>query len=252
MQTPSISEPKVQTLDNQPKIGTSPAPIFSFQPQVSQDNSKPPAMATTTQSTPSVLPSTAPSAFKSTTPSATTPTTPFFVNKPPSTSEAQKPSSGAFKFPSVQASSIKAPEQAQPDTIPAETAKAAAKPFTQPTSSTASPQVSTTPPHSPTPLPAEASVSEVDRDQLVTNLAKVALLRKNGMMQHYIEYALPDLLRTALNQHRLEVHDTAVGKYYGHHSCKEYALVNTRSSFDTFTDSRPKIRLHLADTGMEE
>ncbi|KAJ4537423.1 actin cytoskeleton and mitosis protein, variant 3 [Exophiala dermatitidis] len=210
MQTPSISEPKVQTLDNQPKIGTSPAPIFSFQPQVSQDNSKPPAMATTTQSTPSVLPSTAPSAFKSTTPSATTPTTPFFVNKPPSTSEAQKPSSGAFKFPSVQASSIKAPEQAQPDTIPAETAKAAAKPFTQPTSSTASPQVSTTPPHSPTPLPAEASVSEVDRDQLVTNLAKVALLRKNGMMQHYIEYALPDLLRTALNQHRLEVHDTAV------------------------------------------
>ncbi|KAL2419848.1 SAC3 family protein 1 [Exophiala dermatitidis] len=244
MQIPSTSEPKVQASDNQPKIGASPAPIFSFQPQVSQDNSKTPAMVTTTQSTPSTLPSTATNSLKSTTSSTTTPTTPFFFNKPPSTSEAQKPSSGGFKFPSVQAPLIKPPDQVQPDTVPAETAKAA-KPFTQPTASTAPPQVSTTPPHSPTPHPAEPSVSQVDRDQLVTNLATVALLRKNGMMQHYIEYTLPDLLRTALNQHRLEVHDTAVASIRSRILARKFGYIWRTRAWRNSLNRRAKNRRQL-------
>lgn len=69
-------------------------------------------------------------------------------------------------------------------------------------------------------------------------------------MQHYIEYTLPDLIQTALNQHRIETHSAAVGKYCRHRFV--ICLGSLRYSVCPLADSGTEVRLHLANTSVEE
>jgi len=80
-------------------------------------------------------------------------------------------------------------------------------------SSTKPSSTTTTSPQSLAPPPSQPACTQKDRDRLASDLARIALTRQDGLIRKYIEFTLPDLVKTALNQHRLEVHDAAVGEY---------------------------------------
>jgi hypothetical protein len=152
-----------------------------------------------------------------------------------------KPPSQGFKFPPVPPPTTKSNSQAapKPDLFPRIT-PAEASSISSPAAA-ASLQRSTTPPQSPPRSP-------VDRDRLTADLARIALVRQDGLIRKYIEFTLPDLVRTSLNQYRLEVHDAAVGK----------CLVSTLRrqlmicSFSSCTHPCSEVWSDLADTRLEK
>lgn len=127
--------------------------------------------------------------------------------------------------------------------------KSTAESNTQPNPSSVTPQRSTTPP-SPDKPPAEPAFTQQDRSKLVASLAKVALVRSEGLLQKYIEYTLPDLVRTAFNQHRLEVHDAAVGEFST--SPLSGVFLTVLSSFRPAAYPCTKVRSYLASEGLEK
>ncbi|KIX09959.1 uncharacterized protein Z518_01040 [Rhinocladiella mackenziei CBS 650.93] len=137
----------------------------------------------------------------------------FFTTKPSSIPETKQRPSEAFKCPPAPlptGSSANQGPAEQPLTGPEPTTDLFVDINPSTAAPQAAPQISTTPPHSPVRPPSNPVFTEADRSKLAGNLARAALLRPHGLLQNYVEYTLPDLVRTALNQHRLEVFDAAV------------------------------------------
>ena len=58
----------------------------------------------------------------------------------------------------------------------------------------------------------DSGFSKKDKDRLIDDFARVALLRPNGLIQNYIEYNLPDIVRAVFIQHHRDIHNAAVGE----------------------------------------
>ncbi|KAJ9633901.1 actin cytoskeleton and mitosis protein [Knufia peltigerae] len=192
--------PQPQVGNNTPSSLASPAPLFGFQ---QQPVSQPPSTKPETL----LPPSTPGFSFQSAPKPTPSPAPPLFGTQPTTASkELSKPPSDAFKFPPIQAPTTSSPNQSStpPPSIPSQRpASVASQPEIRP-------QRSTTPPHSPPQLLPQPPSLEIERERLAHEVSRIALLRQDGLIRKYIEYTIPDLVKTAFNQHRLEIHDAAV------------------------------------------
>ncbi|EXJ79951.1 hypothetical protein A1O3_08237 [Capronia epimyces CBS 606.96] len=248
VEQPAKASESASQLTEKRQIGFPPAPAFMFQPQASQQSATPAqTISTPSQSTPAGGRSSEGFSFKPTTPSAPASTTPTFPSMtPPLASETPpKPASEGFKFPPVQLPTFKPADQAQAKPSPGNShAEPSTEPVARPTTSAKASPGGAGPPQVPITPSTEPVFAEVDRDQLVANVAKVALLRKNGLMQHYIEYTLPDLIRTALNQHRIEVHDAAVVSIRSRVLARKFGYIWRTRAWKNKLNRRAKNRRH--------
>ncbi|KIW20694.1 hypothetical protein PV08_01271 [Exophiala spinifera] len=196
--TEATHTPLPQISNKTPSL-SSPAPSFGFQQQpVSQS---PPTKPQTFAS-----PSPAGFSFQPVSKPNSSPPPTLSAAQPASQSKDTPKPSEAFKFPPIQPAPTSSPIHTltPPLQIPSEPlAASTSRPEERP-------QRSTTPPHSPPRLPTQPPSIEVERVRLANEVSRIALLRQDGLMRKYIEYMIPDLVRTAFNQHQLEVHDAAI------------------------------------------
>ncbi|KAJ9494718.1 actin cytoskeleton and mitosis protein [Exophiala xenobiotica] len=235
-QFPSFSQPSTQPAKPseqapQAQVSATPAtpsfpasaPTFTFSPQSSQQPTTP------AQQTP--LPSFTSSSggfsfVPTSTAAASSPTSAILPPQPPSATE-DKPKIPVeeFKFTSFKPSTTPSPSQVTPkpdlfpSKLPSTTPSLSQPPATQP------PQQSTSPLHSPPLPPSKPAFTTEDRERLARDVASIALTRQDGLIRRYIEYTLPDLVRTALNQHQLEVHDAAVASIRERILSRKFGLI---------------------------
>lgn len=86
------------------------------------------------------------------------------------------------------------------------------------------------PQHTPPKATSEPTFTQKDKDRLTKDFARVALLRPNGLIQHYIEYNLPEIVKSVFIQHHRDIHDAAVGEFYSF-TLPHSHLLMTISSF---------------------
>lgn len=168
---------------------------------------------------------------------------PQFSNPPPSVPASPAGSTLQSTPAIIQNATTAIGEQSQIAAAPSVSANPSSQTFNfpsvQPPSSSSSPPVDktfiaqksfsalSTTPRAPSPLrhtvPAEhppptaspkTAFTQKDKDRLIHDFARVALLRPKGLIQHYIEFNLPDIVQSAFIQHHRDIHQAAVGKSY--------------------------------------
>ncbi|KAI1612236.1 SAC3/GANP/Nin1/mts3/eIF-3 p25 family-domain-containing protein [Exophiala viscosa] len=246
-QFPSFSQPAQSATPPEPPVqvqkvqesstpaSSPPKSTFNFQSQASQP---PPTPAQSRQPSSSVLPSfTPPSAgFQSSPAPAPTiipPKLDLFAPKP-----GAAPSEG-FKFPQIQTSAASTTKADVPN----------AKLTYEPSAHKAPSSKPTIPPQSLPPPPSQPAFTQKDRDRLASDLARIALTRQDGLLRKYIEFTLPDLVKTALNQHRLELHDAAVASIRQRILARKFGAIWRSRAWRNRLNRRAKNRRQLfADT----
>ncbi|KEF60597.1 uncharacterized protein A1O9_02158 [Exophiala aquamarina CBS 119918] len=114
--------------------------------------------------------------------------------------------SESFKFPAISSE----PSSRSPNPLPAFSTPAAGFEF-QPTAPAPPPLRNTISPSSiPPQASPEPSFSQKDKNRLVNDFARVALLRPHGLIQNFIEYNLPDIVKAVFIQHHRDTHNAAV------------------------------------------
>lgn len=143
---------------------------------------------------------------------STTSTTTFSLAASSDTDPKSNPSFEGFRFPAIQTPESASRGQAQPGQTPSQPDPATG-PAVVPGQAVSVPnQRSTTPPHSPVRQPSKPDLTKADQERLAENVARIALVQPKGLLTSYLDFTLQDLLTTAVNQHRLEIRDAAIGK----------------------------------------
>ena len=137
---------------------------------------------------------------------------PQAFSQPAQAPEATKPPVPAFNFTPAQTKPA-GQAQAQPQSRPALSTTPSAPSFATlgqfAKSSEPSITRSTTPPTSPRQKPQSAAP---DKPELVHNLATLSLCQPGGLIEEYLEYSLPKMLKRVVMEHNAWVHSETIGK----------------------------------------
>ncbi|KIX96874.1 uncharacterized protein Z520_07594 [Fonsecaea multimorphosa CBS 102226] len=149
-----------------------------------------------------------------------------------------KPSLEKFSFPTATTSTTTAknkhPSQ-QPDKIT----------VTPSPTPTEYPRRSTTPPHSPRQPPAKPVFTEVDRNKLAANVARIAFTQQKGLLNSYLDFTLRDLVTTAFNQHQLEARDASIASVRERILARKFGYLWRTRAWTSALNRRAKTRRQL-------
>ncbi|KIV77338.1 hypothetical protein PV11_09141 [Exophiala sideris] len=212
-----------------------PKPTFSFQTQAPQPRPAPAqAQSPSSSVPPSFTPSPAGFQFSSA-PAPTTSLKPDLFAPKPATAPSQ-----SFQFPPTQPPTA-TPVNQITRTSKAPDAKSTPGPSPHTTPSSTTPLARSTIP----PPPSQPAFTQTDRDRLASDLARIALTRQDGLIRKYIEFTIPDLVKTALNQHRLEVHDAAVASIRQRILARKFGIIWRSRAWRKRLNRRAKNRRQL-------